>query len=511
MLTYPADAFANSRAAFDAVTVGLNGQESEHLTHGELEKRVTEEGREVLRLLFEDALALRTERERASAREAVRGSDGDERTERRTSERKLGTLMGTVTVGRLAFTHHGAAGGLRPLDVELNLPHGLYSEGVQREVAWGVAQGSYDSVVADLRRTTGTQIAKRQVEELAMSVASDFEDYYLEQARRPERREDLLVLSFDGSGIVMRPEALREETRKRAEERGRRRRSVAESAATLNTRSEERGNRKRMAEVATVYSLKVVPRSPEDVLRELRLDGPHVARPRAENKRVWASVVRPILDVVDQGFYEALCRDEHLQRRWVVLLDGNAEQIAAVHRMAANVGVTITVVLDLVHVLGYLWKAGAALHHGATEPTEAWVAEKTLALLRGHAPLVAAAMRRSATRRSLCGKSREAVDACADYLLKHKAYLRYHEYLRAGLPIATGVIEGACRSLVKDRMDITGARWGLEGAEAVLALRSLRASGDLDEYLRFHSRRELERNHLAHYDAAEFEELRAAA
>jgi len=92
-----------------------------------------------------------------------------------------------------------------------------------------------------------------------------------------------------------------------------------------------------------------------------------------------------------------------------------------------------------------------------------------------------------------------------------RTYLRYDQYLRDGLPIASGVIEGACRSLVQDRMDITGARWGLDGGEAVLKLRSLRASGDLDAYLAFHSRRELERIHLKKFDDTELVELREAA
>ena len=90
-------------------------------------------------------------------------------------------------------------------------------------------------------------------------------------------------------------------------------------------------------------------------------------------------------------------------------------------------------------------------------------------------------------------------DTCANYLERHKAYLRYDTYLAAGLPIATGVIEGACRYLVRDRMEITGARWSLEGAEAILRLRSLRASGDWDAYWRHHEQREQHRNHASRY------------
>src|SRR3990172_4174109 len=119
--------------------------------------------------------------------------------------------------------------------------------------------------------------------------------------------------------------------------------------------------------------------------------------------------------------------------------------------------------------------------------------------LKGRAGYVAGGIARSATRRRLRRTKRKAADACVRYLLRHKAYLHYDTYLGAGFPIASGVIEGACRHLVRDRMDVTGARWSLKGAEAVLRLRALCSSGDLQEYWRFHEARELERNHLARY------------
>ena len=108
-------------------------------------------------------------------------------------------------------------------------------------------------------------------------------------------------------------------------------------------------------------------------------------------------------------------------------------------------------------------------------------------------------MRRSTTLRELSNKQRDAVDTCADYLLKRQSYLRYDVFLAHGFPIATGVIEGACRHLVKDRMDLTGARWRLKRAEAVLKLRSLRSSGDFEAYWHFHKQQELQRNHLSRY------------
>jgi hypothetical protein len=141
--------------------------------------------------------------------------------------------------------------------------------------------------------------------------------------------------------------------------------------------------------------------------------------------------------------------------------------------------------------------------HGEGEPaTERWVSERLLEILRGNSSDVAAGMRRSATLRGMKTKDRPAVDDCADYLLKYRPHLRYDEYLAAGLPISTGVIEGACRHLVKDRMDITGACWGLRGAEAVLKLRSFRASGDLDAYCAFRENAEYVPNHLDLFAAA---------
>jgi hypothetical protein len=112
---------------------------------------------------------------------------------------------------------------------------------------------------------------------------------------------------------------------------------------------------------------------------------------------------------------------------------------------------------------------------------------------------VAAGIRRSATKRKQAASKRKAADECAAYLLKYKDYLRYNEYLAVGLPIATGIVEGACRHLVRDRVDLTGARWGLTGAEAVLRFRALRSSGDFEEYWRHHVALEAKRNHHDKY------------
>ena len=127
------------------------------------------------------------------------------------------------------------------------------------------------------------------------------------------------------------------------------------------------------------------------------------------------------------------------------------------------------------------------------------VAGQARKILHGRARQVAAGIRRRATTYGYSGPERAGADECARYLQNKQDYLDYATALAKGWPIATGIIEGACRYLVKDRMDITGARWGLEGAEAILKLRALIANGDFDAYWRFHLRREHERIHHAKY------------
>jgi hypothetical protein len=168
----------------------------------------------------------------------------------------------------------------------------------------------------------------------------------------------------------------------------------------------------------------------------------------------------------------------------------------------------LTIILDLVHVCEYLWKASLCFHGETDLVRELWVQERLLRVLQGQSSQVAAGMTRSATVRGLAQGDRKSVDACATYLVNHRDNLHYDHYLAAGLPIATGVIEGACRYQVKDLMDITGARWRLGSAEAVLRLRALRMSGDFEEYWMFHEQRDYERNHSSRYAGAKVVPIR---
>lgn len=492
-MTPPADFFAAARTIFESLLAELGGESTSRMTHTELEALIDTKGREAMRLAMQGHLDRRAAEE--VKHEAVTGSDGRVRNHRRDSSCTMLALFGEVKPTRVAYSRPGAP-ALFPLDGDLNLAPDYYSLSVRARVAELALTASFEHTVELMRNQSGLLVPKRQVEELTIRAAVDFDAFYAQRkARTPESGDDLLILTFDGKGIVMRKDALREATRKAAEN----------EAHKLDSRLSpgEKANRKRMAEVASVYSIALWKRTPEQVMGEA--DGTLDARPRPKAKRVWASVDKNQAAVVEEVFAEAESRDPRHERRWVVLVDGNGPQIKQAKAAARRHKVEVTLVLDLIHVIEYLWKAAWDFFETGDEAAEAWVRERVGLILRGKSSDVAAGMRRSATMRGFDPDRRKKVDKSCDYLIGHRAMMRYDRYLADGLPIATGVIEGACRHLVQDRMDVTGARWGLEGAEAVLRLRSLQASGDLKEYWSFHQRAEFHRNHLMRYAGDMFE------
>lgn len=492
------DPFDSARAELEVVIARVKSRKVAGMQHSEVEALVEKEGRKVLLDVYQGYLDVQAQGESG---DAFTGADGVERGHQRETSRVLTTVLGDCTVHRLHMTARDASGGLHPLDVDLNLPPEQQSHHVQRRVGWLAANEPFNAVVESLTETCGAEVAKRQVEFLTRRAAEDFEAYYEGSDPAPLTAGQLMVLTFDGKGIVMRPDGLREGTRRAAEK--------AKPHLEHRTSPGEKKDRKRMAEVAAVYGLDPVPRTVDDILEEL--DGKHKPRPRPVDKRVWASVVNDPDYVIRDAIYEALGRDEDVEHTWVILVDGQDEQLRAIKRQVVASGIKPIYVLDLIHVIEYLWKAAWCLFEKADPDADTWVTERLRRLLEGDCSGVAAGIRRSATRRRLEPDQRKNMDKCADYLLKYKKMLKYDEFLAAGFPIATGVIEGACRHLIQDRMDITGARWSLDGAEAVLRLRSLRSSGDFDAYWQFHLAQERKRNHLSRYAEHEFTHFREAA
>jgi hypothetical protein len=484
------NAFAQSRACFAGMEEWLSGAVAAGLTHAELEEQVDAGGRELLRRMYQDHLDLRAAREQR--REKVTGADGVARTRAETGHtRPLATVFGQVTVTRIAYRAPGAA-NLHPADAALNLPEEKHSHGLRKLAAAEAPRGSFEAAGEAITRATGMTVGKRQVEQLARAAAADIDAFYAARRPGPAGDDALLVMQYDGKGIVMRPGALRETTAKKA--------AAARRKLATRLSPGEKNGRKRMAELAAIYDAIPVPRVPGDIIRPPGSgEQPRRRGPTATAKWLTASVTDDIPAVIAAGFDEAVRRDPGRKRTWIALVDGNRQQIDTITAEAARRRVTVSILIDFVHVLEYVWKAAWSFFEPGDPDAEEWAAAQAAKILEGEAGQVAAGIRRRATTYGYSAREREGADECARYLNAKAPHLDYATALASGWPIATGVIEGACRWLVKDRMGITGARWGLEGAEAVLKLRALHASGDFDEYWPYHLRQEHQRIHQARY------------
>jgi hypothetical protein len=500
-----ADPFAASRSVFDALALELGAEQAAGLGHAELEELLELRGRELLRQLLQDHLDLRQLREEHAVRARpapVAGADGVVRGAVEAGHaRGLATIFGTVVVGRCAWRAKGQR-NLYPADAALRLPRGRHSHGLRRLAALEAVRGSFDQATEAIGRRCGQVVGKRGVEQLTVAAATDIDAFYAAVVPQPATDDTLLVLSVDGKGVVMRPEALREPTRKAAQAKG---------AGRYQTRlaSGEKQGRKRMATLGTVYDADPAPRRPHDVMTpaitlHATPDGDRGPRPRrkgptATSKWLTGSIATGSEQVIAQVFDQAHQRDPTHRRTWVVLVDGARHQLDLIRAEAARRGVHIHVLVDFIHVLEYLWKATWCFYPDADPAAEPWVAAHALKLLAGEVDAVIAALDQQATDAGLAARQRGGVDACIGYLAAKRELLGYDIALQDGWPIATGVIEGACRHLVGDRLDITGARWGLHGAEAVLKLRALWSNGDFPAYWAFHLAQEYRRVHQARY------------
>jgi len=280
------------------------------------------------------------------------------------------------------------------------------------------------------------------------------------------------------------------------------RRTPTRYAVTPMADRKARRHDKRMAVVTANWEQERHVRTAQEVLERLHRDPEGRRRkprsdkaPRPQNKRVAASVTKSHAEGIAEMFDEAQRRNPDGKRRNVVLVDGDEKQIDYVEAEAHKRQVSITLVLDLIHVIHYLWTVALLLFGGVHREADVWVGHIVVQLLTRHPLDVVATIRQTATHRRLKATDRKALDAAVEYLHKNSIYIHYAAFLADGLPIATGVIEGACRYLVQDRMGITGARWGLAMAEAVLKLRAIRTSGDRDAYWCFHLEKEHARNY----------------
>jgi hypothetical protein len=493
--------FGGVRAHVEAMICWSVSQEALGLDNLALEEAVLAGGFELMRLLTEAQMQVRALRE--ERRSDVVDADGHTRVTIETGQEHTRVFtFGPVKTVRMAYRRHRRP-NLYPADRDLNwaVAHS-YSAGVAKRIARAAAVAPFAQAAEQVSAACAITIGKRQAEQLAIAAAADFDAFYAARRPAPCGEEVGLLITADGSAFSVRPEALRPATAKAAAARA----AASARAGWPDNPGELRKSTKRSAELVAVADIPPAPRTRDDIITALfAATGPNSRGggggegPRAQGKTVFASARRPIADVIAEAFAEAERRDGAHARPWFAVVDGNNAQITAIHASAAHYGVKVPILIDVIHVVQYLWKAAGSFFDPGDPDARAWVKDKAAKILDGKARDVWIGIRRHATTCGYSPAERRGADECATYLENKAAYLDYPAFLAAGWPIASGLIEGAARWLIKDRMEVTGARWGLEGAEAVLRLRALVGNGDFNDYFAFHLKQEKRRNHDSRY------------
>jgi hypothetical protein len=403
-------------------------------------------------------------------------------------DRRYVSIFGDLLIPRVVYgTREGQRIEGVPLDCALGMPEGEFSYVLEDWVQRFCLKESFAEAGRSLETLLGLRLYSRTLEHMSQAVAG-FATPFRESIGPPPADEEgpLLVVTADGKGVPMRrPEP--------DEPRPHHRRTPGEKA-----------NKQQMACVGAVYRIERFVRTADDILDEVLRKKCAKDRPRPQHKHVWAEMTREIegeefkaKDLLFCQLYDELalrqCGDE---RPVICLMDGERALWEAQRAYFSEaIGV-----LDLFHVMERLWAVAPCFHEDGSDEAKQFVEERLRGLLEGRVGYVIGGLRQRLTKGSLRNRKREVVESAIEYLENNRGHMKYDEYLAAGYPISSGVAEGACRHLVKDRLEQTGMRWTVAGAQAMLHVRALYLNGQWDDFLEF--RVEQEQDRLSQRDAA---------
>lgn len=370
-----------------------------------------------------------------------------------------------------------------PLDTRLQLPASAFSYVLQDWDQSLCVEQAFGQAKTTVGRILGLKQSVDSLEHMNQEMAEGATTFMLTRPQ-PEHEGEIVVASADQKGIVMR-------------------RSADDPPPKAHRTKGDKASQKRMATVATVYTADRYRRTPEEVVSALFRDARESSRdrPQPQSKEVWASLPRN--DVPGSGIDYAfawMIGELHLRGRTndadggkkplVFLSDGQEALWDARREWLPERAVDI---LDILHVTPRLWKAAHVFHPEGSQAAEDFVRDRLLRVLQGKASGVIRGLREMATKQGLVGPKKKTIAVVCGYLEANVERMRYDEYLRAGYPIASGAVEGACRHLVKDRMERAGMHWTIPGAQAMLNVRSIHVSHLWDEYQDYRIRRETEK------------------
>jgi hypothetical protein len=398
------------------------------------------------------------------------------------------SVFGKVRFGRHSFTAPGHE-GLCPLDAELSLPAHGYSDLLREWAVYGATDESYRESQTVLARILGLSLSLQALETSVAAAGQDVMTVYEQPAEptTPPSVGPILVVQADGKGVPM----------------------VQPPPQTPSMRlgkGQKRGQKKE-AVVTGLYTIAPYPRTPQEVVAALLQEPGRpepTARPQPVGKELRATLAGKA-DAMRRLAERVAQRDgPHIQQH-VALTDG----AQALQQQVVTHFPEYTLILDVIHATEYLWDTANALL-GETHPHRTtWVRAYLEPLLTGQTEAVITALEAEAKAPTCTATQRQAVQRTVGYYRRNQPYMRYDEYLAHGWPIGTGVVEGACRHLVKDRMEQSGMRWTKDGAQGVLDLRAVRINGHWEAYGQFHRHQQHQRLYGRSTSAPALAETRA--
>jgi len=392
------------------------------------------------------------------------------------------SIFGKIVIKRAYYWIKGQ-GGLCPLDEKLNLPEDSYSYLLEEWTTLLGARQAYNKVGDLLKKILGVDIWNEPIKIMMSKAGEKIDEFYEEQSTpEAESEGEILAIAVDCKGVpVIKEEPAKSKNR---------------------LKKGEKPGKKKMSTVTAVYTIDRHERGVEDVVKEVLetdklLKGKEKEkhketsdRPKPKNK-----IVRATMHGKEQAFKKldkAISqRDPQQKKERVALVDGEHK----LRMMIEKSLIGFTIILDLFHVLEYLWQAAHVFYKEGSDEAESWVKINLRLLLRGQVSLIIKNLRHSLENQRWSPSKRCALNKVITYLENGKEYMKYDIYLAKGYPIGSGVIEGACRNLVKDRMELAGMRWTVDGAEAVLQIRSADANGIWEKFWNFRIQKEYEKSY----------------
>lgn len=406
----------------------------------------------------------------ACSRQPLPTRDGQELVYQRDTKRAYFSIFGKVTVWRPYFYKTGL-GGQSPLDAELSLGEDCYSDLVREVSEYLSVYSVYHKTSEMLARLLGLRLSSRVMKATVTVDSAEVESFYAQKPPpAPADEAKILVIQADGKGVPM----------------------ILEQSTEPKVRlgkGQKRG-RKKEAIVTTVYTIAANPRSPEEVVTSFfypeqaqvpRKTG--VARSVPQNKHIWATLAGKDTALARLAQQVQRRQGDHIQYK-VALCDG----CEALQSRLASQFPDFSQVLDFIHADEYLWDVANSLLGETDRQRTEWMITHTQQMLSGQTEQLLAEFRQLAQAPQTTSAQREQLRKTANYFERNLPYMDYPTYLAHGWPIASGVIEGACRHFVKDRCELSGMRWSQAGAENLLRLRAVAENDDWEAYHDFRRR-----------------------